>query len=483
MGNVVEEGMAGAQCVHGRRADGRERIAFNHVVVFRVGHAIPTHTHDDLGVAIEARNELAVGVGAQQRHVEHIEIVERDAQERDGLCLDFSPVGNAPVGAVQQVPGGDRRTRHRVCRVFAQEHLVRGVRGVGLVLVDERGRGVDGFVGLVVRRSHDAVRARRGHGGCAGQRHEVGSAGDIERIVRLQGDVDRAVARLGNQVQPVVEELAEQGHPAVERWRKPDVGRQVLDRDAAVGRDVKTQTHGQRETIFRGGPGQDGCRVGHRVGRAGQLQGLEDGGKVAQRLVRDQVADDARVGIGNADVGVVVGVGDDRRARAFGAQGHHVPVKVVQELGLQQAGHDLVGRAQQLLAGEETVVAAIHGAQARWQQGADGCAIRVLQHTGVSVVFGDEDLFENFLEVAEGDSEVGGFGGHDVSPEFRWAWGLRKSPSDGDRGRWPLKMNANEVTECVGGSHVIPLVALAHPPGGSRYSHMFQDVPRWESVS
>ena len=71
--------------------------------------------------------------------------------------------------------------------IGAQEHLVRGMRGVGLVLVDERRRGVLVLVD-VVGGAEDAVRtgqmvARVTH-------HEVGRAepGDIERIVRLAAE-------------------------------------------------------------------------------------------------------------------------------------------------------------------------------------------------------------------------------------------------------------------------------------------------------
>ena len=84
-----------------------------------------------------------------------------------------------------------------------------------------RGRGV--HRPDVVGRAHDAVRARRDRG--AGQHHEVGvAARDIERIVRLQRNEDRAAAALVHEVEAVIEELAEQREPGVERAERPSSG-------------------------------------------------------------------------------------------------------------------------------------------------------------------------------------------------------------------------------------------------------------------
>ena len=102
---------------------------------------------------------------------------------------------------------------------------MRGMRGVGLVLVDERRRRVGVFV-QVIRRADQAVGA--GKVGGPRQHHElqagigdlVAGAGNAvrahrdQRIVRLQRDEHRAAAALGHQVEAVVEELAEEGEPA-----------------------------------------------------------------------------------------------------------------------------------------------------------------------------------------------------------------------------------------------------------------------------
>ena len=66
--------------------------------------------------------------------------------------------------------------------------------------------------------------------GGARQHHEVGRAArDEERIVRLQRDEDRAAAALGDQVEAVVEELAEERHPGVERRRQARVRGVVVE--------------------------------------------------------------------------------------------------------------------------------------------------------------------------------------------------------------------------------------------------------------
>ena len=98
---------------------------------------------------------------------------------------------------------------------------MRSVRGVGLVLVDER-RGLVVVEVDVVRRAEHAIGAGL-HGGVGRprQHHEVlvrqvvaiaedAVGASDQRIVRLQRDEDRAVAALVDQVEAVVEELAEE---------------------------------------------------------------------------------------------------------------------------------------------------------------------------------------------------------------------------------------------------------------------------------
>ena len=91
----------------------------------------------------------------------------------------------------------------------------------------------------VVGRAHDAVGARRDGG--AGQHHEVRRAArHVQRIVRLQRNEHGAAAALVDEIQTVVEELAEQREPGIERRRQADVRGDVGDLDVvAVHRDAE----------------------------------------------------------------------------------------------------------------------------------------------------------------------------------------------------------------------------------------------------
>ena len=111
----------------------------------------------NLRITVRARDEFAVLIGLQQRHVVDIEVGQDDAEHLEGLRLDFGPVadragdGTARRAAVEHLASADGVTSS-IQHVFAQEHLVRGMRGIGLVLVDERGRGV-----FVLRYGRSAV--------------------------------------------------------------------------------------------------------------------------------------------------------------------------------------------------------------------------------------------------------------------------------------------------------------------------------------
>ncbi len=205
--------------------------------------------------------------------------------------------------------------------VLAQEHLVRGRRGVGLVLVDER-RGLvevlDGVVEALVDAdrigivAHHAVGARPGVGRGARQHHEAqvrrqlvaGAGGAVrtqgnERIVRLQRDEHRAVAALLHQVEAVVEELAEEHEPQVEGGGQALIGRHVVERELGnivlgAGDAVQTGRHLDDADAL----------VQHIVDRAPDAvvagtPSHRHGRRVVAGLVDDQVGDDARVGVDN----------------------------------------------------------------------------------------------------------------------------------------------------------------------------------------
>ena len=198
------------------------------------GHAVGTDSGDQLREAVGAGNEVAVGVGPEQRHAADVGVGELDAQNVCRLGLDLAPVGHAAVGPLDELAGRNRAVGGE--DILAQKHLMRGMRGVGLVLVDERRRRVDRPD--IIGRAHDAIVPCRNRGPC--QHHEVGVAAlDIERIVRLQRNEHGAAAALVDEVEAVIEELAEQREPRVERRRQSFVRRNVGKVDVvAVHRDA-----------------------------------------------------------------------------------------------------------------------------------------------------------------------------------------------------------------------------------------------------
>ena len=217
-------------------------------------------------------------------------------------CLDQLPGRQRAVGRAEQAALRLRVTV-RVHLVLTDEHLVRRVRGVRLAEVHPRRVGVDRLVD-VVGRPDDVVRA--GLLLAAGQHHEaelrrqvvrgaedVVGAGD-QRVVRLQRDDDGAARRVvGDLVEAVVEELAEDREQRVVRRREADVSGHVRDEERLAG----------RRAAIRRAIGV----TGRRVDRAGQharrrvrlhphrVAGCGDGRGVVRRLVDDQVADHARL--------------------------------------------------------------------------------------------------------------------------------------------------------------------------------------------
>ena len=189
---------------------------------------------------------------------------------------------------------------------------MRSSRGVRLVLIDPWRRCVLGLGRQTCQRI-DGWRAAR-------QRHEVGavvggaedavgaktivSADDavlalvVKLIIALQRNIDRAVAALGDQVEAVIEELAEECHPTVEARRQADVGRLVLNvGEVEVGQleideGIDHLTRGDRVLawmIVRKFSNRQ------RVGKP-----CRDRRRVFDGLVDDQVTDDARIGVGDA---------------------------------------------------------------------------------------------------------------------------------------------------------------------------------------
>ena len=196
----------------------------------------------------------------------------------------------------------------------------------------------------------------------------------------------------------MVEELAEQRHPGVERRREAFIGGHVgqihrgpgevaqgVEHVDALGAELGAQGgvcsldrggnpagFGDFERIHRGG---DLRQISHAVGGASQHKGSVDSGRVLEALIHHQVGDDTRIGIhhiaglngarvgrGVRGVGAVIVVGK----RACTTKRHAV-VALVTELLRQQGGERLVGGAEVFLTGAQVVVAAVNAAQAPGQ--------------------------------------------------------------------------------------------------------------------
>ena len=354
-------------------------------------HTVGIDGANQLHEAIGAGDEVAIGINEHLWDGVHVHVVELDAQQIEGLSLHIRPGGQATASTFQQMTGGLGLAIHEL--ILAMEHLGCSVGGVGLVLVDPRSGLVDGF----------AIGIHRG----AGQRHEVGGAArDVQLVIGLEGDVHGALATLIEQVEAVVEELAEQRHPGVERRREAFIGGHVgqIHRGAgevaqgvehvdALGAELGAQSSfctsnrsgisacfGDFERIHRA---VDLRQICHAVGGASQHKGSVDSGWVLEALIHHQVGDDTRIDIHHiagldaaGDVGVVRGVdavvvvreqGLARDGRCARRAKQHAVVALVAELLRQQGGERLVGGAEVFLCGAQVVVAAVNTAEAPGQ--------------------------------------------------------------------------------------------------------------------
>ncbi|MCY1220221.1 hypothetical protein D9M72_322270 [compost metagenome] len=254
---------------------------------------------------------------------------------------------------------------------------MRRVRAVGLVLVDEGRGGVFVHTRLAVDL------------GGAGQDHEVGRAAFHEtRVVRLQRDEDGAVAALGHQVQAVVEELPEEGHPGVEGLREAGVGR-------GVGNEVHQLVVAGAEQPVQARAGDQGGPIGAGGGRHRR--------RVVVGLVDDQVADGARVAVHHVGGAVVVGVGNAEEGSL---------IVLVVELRRQQPREGVVGGAELALveAGEVQQVVELAGDRPQAHRGA--YVGQQGQEVGtIGMGFGDTDLLEDEVQVGAHQSDAGAAAG------------------------------------------------------------------------
>jgi hypothetical protein len=148
MGDVVKEGMARTDCQmsHIRRVVRVGSIRPDRYQVERGAGSAGSRprlrvrcirSHDDLREAgRRIGNEVPVRIGRKERQVSDVIVGQIDTEDCSRLRLHLSPRRQPAVGAVEQ-PARCMWLAVRPDRVLAQEHLVRGVRGVSLILIDE----------------------------------------------------------------------------------------------------------------------------------------------------------------------------------------------------------------------------------------------------------------------------------------------------------------------------------------------------------
>ncbi|GJE17086.1 hypothetical protein AIGOOFII_1798 [Methylobacterium marchantiae] len=90
MGDVVQEGVVGAD-------RSRRRDSCSGAFLEPVGGVGGVRCHDDLRVAVLTRNEAAVLVGLEKRHIVDVEVVEPDAEHLQCLRLHLRPAADRTV--------------------------------------------------------------------------------------------------------------------------------------------------------------------------------------------------------------------------------------------------------------------------------------------------------------------------------------------------------------------------------------------------
>ena len=134
------------------------RRTFHQELTRQRAYQVAQRIHDldgnvDLGKAVWTSNEVAIGVDLELRHVQDIEVIQLQAKHLGRLGLTSAQFAMPPFTPLSKLPGVHGAesppspfvidvNRYGVQFVLAQEDLVRGVGGIGLVLVDKGSGGV-----------------------------------------------------------------------------------------------------------------------------------------------------------------------------------------------------------------------------------------------------------------------------------------------------------------------------------------------------
>ena len=369
-----------------------ERVVGGVVARAHVGNRQVGAVHDGL---LRRERDLADPVGPDHRRIEHVHVDQLDAEPR-GVGLHVGKGGEEVIASVAILGAGDQLAGdNAVGVVLAHQHVDRGMTAVGLALVDQQGGVVvegrrDAVVENRVAEGVDGEVAGRVRQGAAAEHHHVrrrtGGARIIERVARRQRDQHKAAA-LGDEVEAVVEELAERSKVIVEGNAAEDAG--VRDEgglrradDAVADRDSRTARlhHGRRRRRIVGRARRVDVGIGDELGdgaRRGARRGNRGLGELSRKIGRH----DDRLAVRAEDRGAVTTIDDLHRHRVEGEAVRRAVVGVVggedsQEVGVGLApvridvvagpGHSAVG-----IVGEPTdeiVVFAGNLANAGWIQ-------------------------------------------------------------------------------------------------------------------
>src|SRR5262249_34474028 len=352
-----------------------------------------------------------------------------------GLGLDHRPRRHAAElnviavaeDTINQISVGDQLAgRHWVAcgieLIGAQEHLMRGMRGIGLVLIDERGSRVLVLVD-VVSRADDAIVAGQ-HGGTR-QHHELKLRRQVicraknvvrsanEGVIRLQRNKDGAIATLGYQIEAVIEELAKEREPGVEWCGQACIWRHVLEEEHiavircpkdAVQAWTRDDLHAVLQDVIVAGCARGNAEIQDSIQT--WIVGGRIGRWVVGRLVDDQVRDRTRLQVEYEAARLLIGcrLADLKRPWPVKIDAH---VLRIAENRIRYAWEGIVCRAKLRLVGsakvDEVVEFTGYGAQARrcahvWYQ-------REQVFTG-RVRFGDLDLLQDEIEIAADEMDA-----------------------------------------------------------------------------
>ena len=90
VGDVLDEGVSGAQCVCVGRGDRGGEISLE----------LSAPSGQQLWKPVGPRDEVTVGVGRDQRYVQGIGVAELDAQDQSRLFLEAAPGGHSGLGTL-----------------------------------------------------------------------------------------------------------------------------------------------------------------------------------------------------------------------------------------------------------------------------------------------------------------------------------------------------------------------------------------------